>query len=133
MFERTGGCICGAVRFVARGEPKRVGLCHCLTCRKESGSAFVACAIYDAPSVTWTGATRSWSDKSGHRHFCPMCGSRLFGTDDAAGEVEVRLGALDEAPGDLVPTYELWAVRREEWLPATPHLTRYEHDRVDAG
>jgi hypothetical protein len=31
-------------------------------------------------------------------------------------EVEVNLGALD-APDQLLPTYELWTLRRERWLP----------------
>jgi hypothetical protein len=38
MRKRTGGCNCGQVRFEVSGEPLRVGLCHCLVCRKESGS-----------------------------------------------------------------------------------------------
>jgi hypothetical protein len=41
----------------------------------------------------------------------------LFGVPFGAGEIEIRLGALDDAPTDLVPTYELWVVRRERWLP----------------
>jgi hypothetical protein len=42
--------------------------------------------------------------------------------------VEVSLGALD-APDELTPTYELWTVRREAWLPEFPGLRRYERDR----
>ena len=38
----SGGCACGAVRFVAEGEPYRVGLCHCLDCRKQYGAPFGA-------------------------------------------------------------------------------------------
>jgi hypothetical protein len=43
-------------------------------------------------------------------------------------EVEVSLGALD-APDELMPTYELWTVRRESWLPPFPLNRRYERDR----
>ena len=42
MTQTTGGCLCGEVRIVATGEPYRVGLCHCLDCRKNSGSLFQA-------------------------------------------------------------------------------------------
>jgi hypothetical protein len=42
-------------------------------------------------------------------------------------EVEVHLGALD-APDQLTPTYELWTVRRESWLPPFP-VTSHERDR----
>ena len=40
-----GGCLCGAVRFTATGQPKGIYWCHCQSCRKHSGapaSVFVA-------------------------------------------------------------------------------------------
>ena len=40
-----GSCLCGAVRFVATGQPESVVWCHCESCRKHSGapvSVFVA-------------------------------------------------------------------------------------------
>jgi hypothetical protein len=42
--------------------------------------------------------------------------------------VEVSLGSLD-APDQLMPTYELWTIRRESWLPPFPLKKRYERDR----
>ena len=36
----SGGCLCGDVRLVATGRPYRVGLCHCLDCRKHHGALF---------------------------------------------------------------------------------------------
>ena len=117
---RRGGCNCGRVRFELGGEPVRAGLCHCLTCRKETGAAFMAFAVWDASRVSVTGDTRSWTAATDHRHFCPVCGSSLFATNDGDGEVEVRLGALDDAPSGLAPGYELWTPRRERWQQPIP-------------
>ena len=122
MDRLTGGCLCGDVRIVASGRPYRVGLCHCLDCRKHHGALFHASAIYPADAVTIEGETRDYAG----RCFCPHCGSSVFGR--SGDEVEVSLGALD-ATDQLVPTYELWTVRREAWLPLFPLAHHYEGDR----
>lgn len=122
MDQFTGGCLCGKVRFVAYGRPYRVGLCHCLDCRKHHGALFHASAIFPQETVTIEGDTRAYEG----RYFCPTCGSSVFSR--SADEIEVNLGSLD-APNQLVPTYELWTVRRETWLPEFPLKSRYERDR----
>ena len=122
MDQITGGCLCGRARIVAAGAPNRVGLCHCLDCRKHHGALFQAFAIFPEDAVTVTGETRDYAGRS----FCPRCGSSVFGR--IGDEVEVSLGALD-APGKLTPTYELWTVRREAWLPPFPLDRRYVGDR----
>ena len=112
-----GGCACGQLRFKARGAPKRVGLCHCLTCRKVSGSAFNAFAIFPAEAVTLTGAFATWAaTEHGDRGFCPTCGSQVFARE--GGEMEMKLDAFD-APNLFAPTYEAWTIRREHWLETT--------------
>ena len=113
MNQHHGGCLCGDVRIVATGDPDRVGLCHCLDCRKHHGALFYAAAIYRPAAVTVTGETRSYKG----RHFCPRCGSSVYAESD--GDIEVHLGALDD-PGVFTPDYELWTVRREPWLPPFP-------------
>jgi hypothetical protein len=126
---RRGGCNCGKVRIEVRGEPVRAGLCHCLTCRKETGGPFMAFAVWDSSRLSVTGETRSWTATTDHRHFCPACGSSLFGTHDKDGEVEVRLGALDDAPSDLTPGYELWTPRRERWQQPIPGAAQHPGNR----
>jgi hypothetical protein len=121
-----GGCLCGKVRFEATGNPYRVGICHCLDCRKHHGALFHASAIFPEEAVSIAGETQSYRG----RHFCPTCGSSLFSC--TGHEVELLLGALD-APNQFKPTYELWTVRRESWLPPFPGTTRYERNREAAG
>ena len=118
MDRFTGGCLCGNVRIVASGLPYRVGLCHCLDCRKHHGALFHASAVFPHNSVTIDGETRDYAG----RFFCPRCGSSIFAR--TADEIEVNLGSLD-APDQLKPTYESWIVRRESWSPDSRPLSRY--------
>lgn len=125
MDRFTGGCLCGNVRITATGRPYRVGLCHCLDCRKHHGALFHASAIFPQGAVIIEGETGSYEG----RCFCPACGSSVFSrTDD---EIEINLGALDE-PDLFEPTYELWTVRRENWLPSFPLKRQYDRNRDDS-
>jgi len=123
MRERTGGCLCGAVRYVVRGEPTHVGRCHCGDCRKRSGSAFTIYGQWPHEAVELTGEL---ADFRGDR-FCGVCGSHV-GLIEAEG-IELSLGTLDEAPFELVPEAELWIKRREPWLPPVPGASQHEENR----
>jgi hypothetical protein len=122
----TGGCLCGAVRIVLAGAPYRVGVCHCLDCRKHHGAVFGSSAIFPADAVTITGATSHYKN----RHFCPTCGSSVFAR--SGDEIEVQLGCLD-TPSQFRPTYENWVIRREDWLPPFDVARRYQQDREGEG
>lgn len=120
MTVYSGQCLCGKVQLSVRGEPLRVGICHCANCRKESGSAFTYCAAWPADAFEAVGATREFKGQ----HFCPGCGARLFAVDDR--EAEIQLGILSQAPTGLVPSYELWTKRREPWLLPIAGAEQYE-------
>ncbi|MEO3386710.1 GFA family protein [Mesorhizobium sp. CAU 1741] len=122
-----GGCLCGAVRYEVRGAPVRSGLCHCLDCRKTSGSLYAAFAVWKADDFSSRGEIAVY----GNRGFCPRCGSRIAWVND--GEAEVSLGSMDDAPIDILPDYELWVGRRESWLHALPWADQFGGDRTDAG
>src|SRR3546814_4216157 len=55
MDRFTGGCLCGSVRLTASGPPYRVGICHCLDCRKHHGALFHASAIFPRDAVAIEG------------------------------------------------------------------------------
>jgi hypothetical protein len=128
-----GSCLCGEVRIELTGEPYRVGICHCLDCRKKSGSIFASWAIYPADAVKVTGATSGHELRGGYtRHICPTCTSPVYEVYDGSDEIEVLVGILDE-PSRLTPTYETWTVRREQWLPALPLARHYVRNREGTG
>jgi len=139
----AGGCVCGAVRFRTAGAPLRVGLCHCLDCRKAHAAPFSAFAVFPAESVTLTddiGGELPPDSLSSHdngrgyrRDFCRNCGSSIRSVESGTSEVELYLGLFDET-SLWQPTYELWIKRREEWLDHLGAIAnRYEEDRPTGG
>jgi hypothetical protein len=126
MDRIMGGCLCGRVRLAASGRPDRIGICHCLDCRKHHGALFYAAAIFPKDSVQITGETVEYAG----RNFCPRCGSSVFAR--SGEEIEFHLGAMD-MPDQLTPSYECWTIRRESWLPPFPLDRRYERDREGPG
>jgi hypothetical protein len=123
MKTLLGNCLCGQVQVSVRGEPFRVGICHCTDCRQESGSAFTFYGVWPVGEFGYTGETAEFNG----RRFCPRCGSRLFAVDDQ--EAEVKLGILSEAPTSLTPSYELWIKRRETWLQPVAGAMQYDENR----
>lgn len=120
---RTGGCLCGAVRYSVRGEPVHVVRCHCADCRKESGSAFTVYAHWPLEAFEMSGDISSFD----RRGFCPRCGSRLL---DLSGDthIEIRIGTLDDAPFDLKPEAEVWVKRRESWILPVEGAAQYDEN-----
>src|SRR5690606_42090956 len=110
------------LRVTATGRPNRVGICHCMDCRKLHGSPFHASAIFPDHAVILEGESRTYAG----RHFCLKCGATVFGRTD--NEVELSLGSFDD-PDQFRPSYELWTIRRESWLPPFPVKKHYEQDR----
>ena len=122
MEQITGSCLCGAVQITALGRPDRVGVCHCLDCRRHHGALFYAAAIFPDDAVTVTGDTQ---DHAG-RALCPRCGSSVFAR--SGHEVEIHLGALD-ADDLFVPEYECWVIRRAAWLAPISGAQQFDRDR----
>ena len=128
-MRRSGGCNCGQARYEVVGEPLRVGVCHCETCRKDSGSAFSFFGIWPMASATLSGELGCWRSRAGGERFCRTCGSSLFSWEEGSGEIEIKLGTLDDPPGALTPAYELWTIRREPWLGHQEGASQHVRDR----
>lgn len=99
----TGHCLCGEVQFTISSAPLRMGQCHCDDCRRSTGTGHGSNAFFKKSDVHISGQTNSYdsvtdTDSIVSRHFCPKCGSRLFGYNNAAENIiAITAGSLNES------------------------------------
>ena len=98
---KTGGCLCGAVRYELRGETTSVTYCHCSMCRRWHGHAGAYAAVDRAAFVVTEPRGLEWysSSPSVRRGFCAECGSSLFFDEAGDPKVGFTAGTLDEPTG----------------------------------
>ena len=122
MTSRTASCRCGQLRATVTGDPVRVSACHCLNCKKRSGSAFAVQARWPEGQVEIEGQSKSFvmvgdSGNPATFHFCLECGSDVFyeinGKFD--GWVAIPLGAFDD-PYFVSPDFSVWEERKHDWV-----------------
>ena len=122
MTDRTASCRCGQLKATATGEPVRVSVCHCLNCKKRSGSAFAVQARWPSAQVKIEGRSRAFvkiadSGNSATFHFCPECGSDVHYEIDGKfdGLIAIPAGAFDD-PYFARPSYSVWEKRKHDWV-----------------
>jgi hypothetical protein len=126
VSDRTATCRCGQLKATVTGEPVRVSVCHCLNCKKRSGSAFAVQARWPTQDVRIDGESKSFvkvadSGNRGTFHFCPNCGSDVFYEIDGKfddkfnGLIAIPLGAFDD-PYFLTPAFSVWEKRKHDWV-----------------
>jgi hypothetical protein len=119
---RTASCRCGQLRATVTGDPVRVSACHCLNCKKRSGSAFAVQARWPSAQVQIEGTSKTFVKvaDSGNRatfHFCPDCGSDVYYAIDGKFDdlVAIPLGAFDD-PYVATPGFSVWEKRKHDWV-----------------
>jgi hypothetical protein len=121
-----GGCMCGAVRFTAEGQPINVRVCHCRMCQKAMGSPFFARALFDQKSLTVRGETgRYASSNTRERVFCKICGTRLFTWRIDGTAAGVALAAFDDRNA-FAPTEHIWVAEKIGWVNLDDGLPQYK-------
>ncbi len=132
MVKKTGGCLCGAIKYELSGEAQMVGICHCKNCQRQAGSSFSVIAGYPSEAIVLSGDELSVYEDEGEsgnkvrRKFCGKCGSPILSEiEGQPATVFLKAGTLDET-SDLVPQFHLWCDSAQEWfqipegVPAMP-------------
>jgi hypothetical protein len=127
----TGGCLCGAVRYEADGEPLYTGHCYCADCRKASGSGFIPFMSFRSDAVRFAGKALQFTSKAANgenavRNFCAVCGGLVFGGIVGTDEMHtIYAGSLDD-PSSFHPTVAIFTRNRPEWALIPPGLKTFE-------
>lgn len=128
--EFGGGCLCGAVRYIAAGRPDRVLHCHCNSCRRHTGAPMATLAVFQAEQVSFTGTARKpyRSAPGVERAFCPECGTPLTWETDFKDEgriCAIHISTFDD-PEVLPPDGHSFYPERISWFDVADTLPRHE-------
>jgi hypothetical protein len=135
---RTGGCLCGAVRFTVDAPPLTVRTCWCRLCQSLGGGSATVNVCFPAAAVHITGATQTYvstadSGNEMHRRFCPTCGTPLFSAAVARPHLLfIRAGALDDR-ADLAPAATIWTSEAPPWACFDPGIPQVATQPPPAG
>ena len=127
----TGGCLCGQLRYEARGAPDGMGFCYCADCRKASGSGFIPFIGVPASVLTITGRTHQFHSPAmrggkATRNSCPECGGLVFGGIHGVHDSHtIYAGSLDD-PAHFKPTLAIFVRDKPDWVVMPEGLTVFE-------
>lgn len=98
---KTGGCLCGAVRYALAGPLRPVVNCHCGQCQRFHGTYGAYTTVNIGQVTLVADETLRWFDSSdkARRGFCATCGSSLFWQSKGGNELAIAAGSLDQPTG----------------------------------
>ncbi len=110
---RTGGCVCGAVRYEAE-TAEQFGVCYCKMCQRWSSGVYMgvsasAFTVTKGKEALTLAKTSEWANRA----FCNLCGSNIYYHAEAFGSPSVALGSLDDTSG-LTPHVQLFIDKKPE-------------------
>lgn len=128
---RTGGCLCGAIRYEISAPITELRACHCTSCQKASGAAGSVNAVVPSTAFKFLKGTpkryagRADSGRTLYRFFCGECGSPLYSQRESAPEtMVVRAGTLDDSSG-LKVTASIWTRSARDWGHVEPSSKQF--------
>lgn len=126
-----GGCYCGAVRYVAEGEPTMKAQCHCRECQYISGGAPNLFMLMPAEGFRYARGeprkfTRSDLERPVTREFCAQCGTHLITRRPGLPFVVLKIGTLDDPAQFGTPQMAIFTVDKQPFHHIADGLPAFE-------
>lgn len=126
-----GGCYCGAVRYVAEGDPMMKAQCHCRECQYITGGAPNMFIGMPAAGFSYTKGeptqfSRSDLERPVTREFCAVCGTHLATRPQGFPAVIVKVGTLDDPNLYGGPDMAIYTIDRQPWHDVPAGLPAFE-------
>ena len=121
-----GGCLCGAVRYEARGPLAGVTVCHCGQCRRQSGHLYATSGVLRRDPTLIEDRGLKWyrASETARRGFCGECGSTLFWQGDGGDATAILAGSLD-APTGLKLARHIFVADKGDYYEITDGLPQH--------
>ena len=122
-----GGCFCGKVRFEVSHPPTFACHCHCHSCQRASGAAFVTWTTFpvDSFSVAQGSLTEHQSSPGVTRTHCSECGTSITYTHaDRPGDIDVTAACFDDS-SFVTPQAHIWLEDKLPWVEINDELPKY--------
>ena len=126
----SGSCLCGKVSYDSQAAPQLAAHCHCVDCRKSSGTGHCTHVVAAEDAVRIEGDLKFYERPadSGNivsRGFCPDCGSAVASRNSGMpGMLFLRASSLDD-PEVIRPAMSVYASRAASWDPVNPDLPSF--------
>ena len=129
---RSGGCLCGAIRYEIPETSLMEAICHCKNCQKQAGSAFSTLAGIKKSDFKLTGEPKVYVDTdtdsgaSVERFFCSACGSPIYSAlPSQPNVIYLKTGTLDDT-SEFKPSIHVWASTRQNWVEIDPNVPQLQ-------
>ena len=130
----TGRCLCGEIRYAAKGPISQQTNCHCSLCRRASAAPFVTWFSVPANNFTVTAGHPARFDSSAHgyRTFCPRCGTQLtFQSQESPSEIDITVCSLDD-PENVAPVDHTFTRTALSWVKLADDMPRHPGARLSS-
>ena len=121
MIRHKGSCYCQKIQFSTEFDPMLIFNCHCLACKKVSGSPMSTAVVFNEAEVDFSGEMKFFSykgetGKGVYKYFCDNCGCRILTKVDLIeGLIYIDMGVFDDW-NIFEPKVEIWTKYKKNWL-----------------
>lgn len=127
MSELKGGCMCGAVQYVVKSEPRLSFLCQCRQCQRITGTGHSAEFVVLDKDTIISGELKFYeltadSGNTVTSGFCPTCGNPVLKKSSGYPGMLFFHAATLENPTVFKPQTVFWGDSHQPWDYVNPDL-----------